>query len=333
MASKIKILAGVIIIILILIASLLYQSYTSVDVTVTDISLGSPPIEVDKGKAILLGAATLATGGAALPYLIEAIEGMNLEINIEARNGGVLPVYIPTVSYDLYINENYVGDGVLDREVTIDPGESELITIYQFINRESLLEVVASIVENDGLADIRVIGEARVSIMGQSFSIPFEQNTTINVYEEVSRALNEFLESYSGDDEDSGQPSSGESEPSVGRLEVSAVYWIHNGEYVYMVPQGSNVTVRVVLTAVGGDVEGPVVIRVKRDLAMMPDEVYLEESEYVSLREGESIVLEFWFIAEDRSGLVFRGYFIEIILPDGSKWTMESDYPPRLEVT
>jgi hypothetical protein len=43
--------------------------------------------------------------------------------------------------------------------------------------------------------------------------------------------------------------------------------------------------------------------------------------------------MEVTFIASDKSGFSFRGYFIEVDFDSwGNSWTMESDYPPRLTV-
>lgn len=333
MPSKAKIAAGIIVALLLLGGGLTYYSYSRIDVYISSVSLASSPIKINTAKALLIGLSAIMTGGLSLPAMIDAIEGINLVIYIKAYNGGILPVYIPTISYDLYINNNYVGEGSSDREVTIQPGDSEIITVYQFIDRDSLLDVAMSIVNNNGEADIKAKGEAKASILGLSFSIPFEKTTTINVYEEIKKALINFLSGQGGGSQGSGQPPTQQPGPQTGRLEVSAIYWVYNGEYVYEVPQGSNVMVKVVLTAVGGDVEGLITVRVKKDLALMPDQVYTEHSEYISLNNGESTTIEFWFTAKDKSGLTFRGYFIEIVLPDGTTWTMESDYPPRLKVT
>jgi len=39
------------------------------------------------------------------------------------------------------------------------------------------------------------------------------------------------------------------------------------------------------------------------------------------------------FVASDKSGFSFRGYFIEVnFVSWDDVWTMESAYPPRLEV-
>jgi hypothetical protein len=53
----------------------------------------------------------------------------------------------------------------------------------------------------------------------------------------------------------------------------------------------------------------------------------------VKLESGQSAELTVVFVASEKSGLLFRGYFIEIdFLYSQRKWTMDDAYPPRLKV-
>ena len=68
-------------------------------------------------------------------------------------------------------------------------------------------------------------------------------------------------------------------------------------------------------------------------MAFFPDEDYVVESYSIILNEGETIDLKVDFTAAEKSGITFRGYFIQVDLDTwGESWTMDSIYPPRLKV-
>jgi len=102
-------------------------------------------------------------------------------------------------------------------------------------------------VENNGWAYIVVDGEARVSLSSLVISIPVEQEAEINVYEEVQKRIEDYLRSEGiiGSDVETGGSASG----GEGEAVVASVLWLYGGRIVYEVPQGSEVTVRVVLRA------------------------------------------------------------------------------------
>lgn len=329
--SAIKKIVAISFILIILGGLGLYYSYSNIEVDVQSISLGYPPVKVDVTKAVLIGVSAILTGGVTLPALLKVIEGINLEIDFEVTNRGFLSIAIPSFNFEVYLNGYYSGIGSTFESITVGPGKSEYLKVKYTITVDQLLSILSSIIENDGYLEIRVKGEAPVKLVGIEFGIPFEKVYNINVYEIIYQQVKNAISQIISQDGSQSKQTVDQGAERTGSINIDSVVWMYRGDITYSVPKGSVVTVLIKLSAYGGDVEGVITVKIKEDLALMPDRVYKEFTESIYLREGESVTLTFEFVAEG-GGLGFRGYFIEIVFPDGSKWTMESSYPPRLKV-
>jgi len=114
---------------------------------------------------------------------------------------------------------------------------------------------------------------------------------------------------------------------------LQSVRWTVNDKVVTEAQQGQTVKAHVQIKAIGGAVKGTVTIRIRKDLALLPDEDYVVQSFQLDLSEGQVAELIVTFSAAQKSGLTFRGYFIQVDFNSwGTKWTIESSYPPRLRV-
>ena len=71
-------------------------------------------------------------------------------------------------------------------------------------------------------------------------------------------------------------------------------------------------------------------MKIRKDLAFMPDEDYAIKTFEIVLNQDEELELILTFYPDEASSLTLRGYFIE--LEGLISWTMESEYPPRLKV-
>ena len=116
----------------------------------------------------------------------------------------------------------------------------------------------------------------------------------------------------------------------VGELALVDAYWVVEGEKTASCKAGDVVEAYVVLKAVGGEVDGYVEVKIKKDRALQPDVDYYAEQFTLKLAEGESTHLVVTFIPDEASSKTLRGYFIE--LEGAISWTMPSEYPPRLKV-
>ena len=63
-------------------------------------------------------------------------------------NNGILPVYIPDLSYDILINDISIGQGYSDVDITINPGQTKEFTSFQNILKSSLSPAVFSIIDS-----------------------------------------------------------------------------------------------------------------------------------------------------------------------------------------
>jgi len=117
-----------------------------------------------------------------------------------------------------------------------------------------------------------------------------------------------------------------------GTLEVINTYWKANGVLISSAEVGNEVEAHIVLRAVDGNFHGSVKIQIRKDLLLAPDVEYTYRTFSLTLPRGESKEFILTFTPDEASSLTLRGYFIEVDF-DGESWTMESAYPPRLEVT
>jgi hypothetical protein len=119
-----------------------------------------------------------------------------------------------------------------------------------------------------------------------------------------------------------------------GNPSITNVWWTINNQIVTVAQQSQTVTAHVVIKAEGGTVNGNVTVHVRKDLALSPDQDFVVQSFSLSLLKDATVEFSVTFTAQDKSGLTFRGYFVQVDLqPWNNTWTMGSSYPPRLNVT
>ena len=119
----------------------------------------------------------------------------------------------------------------------------------------------------------------------------------------------------------------------TGIISISGVYWLVNGKKASTAKLGDSVKACVEVIAQGGAATATVTIDVRKDLAFRPDQSLLKKTFTVSLNPGERKTLCVTFTAQEKSGLLFRGYFIEVKINGVKVYTMPSSYPPRLKVS
>lgn len=121
--------------------------------------------------------------------------------------------------------------------------------------------------------------------------------------------------------------------PTEGTPSLQNVWWTVNNQVVTQSQQGQTVKAHVRIKALGGSVQGTITVRVRKDIAFLPDEDHKVKSFSITLIQDQVIDFTVIFTASEKSGLTFRGYFIQIDFNSwDTTWTMESSYPPRLKV-
>jgi len=171
---------------------LFYYSYTQIHVTLNDASLHSIDFAPLSWSTLLKLGANALTGNW-LSIAIDLVDGINLNLLFGVTNNGLLPVYIPNLSYDLSLNGVNVGKGYATIDGTIYPGHTEEISALQNLKKSSFSPAINSIVSNDGIIELKVRGTAFFKLFGQSIPIPFESTKQISIIDEIKSSLNNEL--------------------------------------------------------------------------------------------------------------------------------------------
>jgi LEA14-like dessication related protein len=131
-----------------------------------------------------------AISGDWLGSAIDLVDGVNLNLFFGLTNNGLLPVYIPDLSYDLLVNDVNVGQGYTTVDATIYPGDIKEIPIVQNFQKSGLSPVMSSIISNDGVMQITVKGTAYFKILGLNIPVPFESAQQISIKDEIENKIN-----------------------------------------------------------------------------------------------------------------------------------------------
>jgi LEA14-like dessication related protein len=172
---------------------LLAYSYTQIHVSLSEVS--SVDIELENlswANLIKLGLDVLS--GNWIEAALDVIAGINLELVFELSNNGLLPVYIPELSYDLSINGIPMGTGNSEINTTINPGETKEIPILQNLQKTSFSPAIESIINTEGVIDVGVSGTAFFELLGQRIPIPFESTRQVSIVDEIQNQLNQQIQ-------------------------------------------------------------------------------------------------------------------------------------------
>jgi len=187
-AKKVGIGIGVIFIIIAIIFGLVAYSYTQIHVSLNDVTFHSIDWTSFSWSTLLKLGLNALTGnwlGAAF----NLIDGINLNLIFGLSNNGILPVYIPDLSYDLSINGVPVGSGDSTVNLTINPGETRELPVLQNFQKSGLDPAVASIVSADGVINLKVSGTAYFKLLGVSIPVPFESTKQVSIVDEIKKRL------------------------------------------------------------------------------------------------------------------------------------------------
>jgi len=172
--------------------SLVAYSYTQITVDIKGVTLDSIDwTSISVSTIIKIGLDVLR--GDWIDSALALIEGINLNFIFQFSNNGILPVHIPDLSYDLSINDVYVGQGHSTINITINPGETKEIPILQNFQRDSLTPTVKSIVDRNGIMDLHISGIAYFKLLILEVPIPFESTYQISIIDEAKIHLDNLL--------------------------------------------------------------------------------------------------------------------------------------------
>jgi hypothetical protein len=164
--------------------ALFAYSYSQVHLQLQNISFENIDWAPASGGTAVSFVGNVITGNS-LGAALALVDGININLNFAASNAGFLPVEIPTVSYDLLINDVNIGRGQNDLSTVIGPGEVKTLPVLQVIKKASVSPALASIVENGGVLKIKATGTAQFMFLGVPIPVPFESTKEISIMDEV----------------------------------------------------------------------------------------------------------------------------------------------------
>jgi len=187
--NKLAIIAIVFLAIVVIILGSFAYSYTHLGVNLNNVEFQSIDWEPISWETLLnLGLNTLS--GNWFNAAFELIQGVNLNLIFGLSNKGLLPVYIPDLYYDVLINNISIGNGVSKINTIINPGETKEIISFQNIQKNSMAPAAISVINSEGVMNIKVKGTAYFQLFGLKIPIPFDSEKQISIYDEVRNKIN-----------------------------------------------------------------------------------------------------------------------------------------------
>jgi hypothetical protein len=116
-----------------------------------------------------------------------------------------------------------------------------------------------------------------------------------------------------------------------GTIEVEEVYWTLDGVRTSSCDVDDIVQAHIKLGALNAALDDDIVIKVRKDLALLPDTNVLTQNHHIFLERNQDTEIVISFSPTEASSALLRGYFIEI--EGDTQWTMPDEYPPRLTVS
>ena len=175
--------------IVVIILGLFVYSYTQLGVSLSKVEFQSIDWEPISWETLLrVGLNTLS--GNWFTAAFDLIHGINLNLIFGLNNNGLLPGYIPDLHYDVLINDVPIGYGDSEINTMINPGETKEIISFQNIQKNSMAPAAISIINADGIMNVKVKGIAYFQLFAWKVPIPFESAKQISIYDEVRNKIN-----------------------------------------------------------------------------------------------------------------------------------------------
>jgi len=187
--NKFAIVGIFFLVIIITILGLFAYSYTQLGVSLSNVEFQSIDWEPISWNVLLkIGLNTLS--GNWFDAAFSLIHGINLNLVFGMSNNGLLPVYIPDLYYDVLINDISIGNGGSKINAVINPGETKETISFQNIQKDSMAPAANSIINAEGIMDVKVKGTAYFQLFGWRIPVPFESSKQISIYDEVRNKIN-----------------------------------------------------------------------------------------------------------------------------------------------
>lgn len=121
-------------------------------------------------------------------------EQITLNLNLKAYNPNKIRAALDGADYEVYLNNVYMGNGSINKKITILPYETKIIKSeinIRYENLNNLLNITKEIVKNNGKVYIMIKGNAYADFIGR-ISFPFKVEKEIDLSEEVVKKIKEL---------------------------------------------------------------------------------------------------------------------------------------------
>ena len=190
LAVTIGIIVGIIIGIVIFLVA---YSYSQIQVNLIDASLA----EIDWTPTTLSDLIKLglnALSGNWISAALSLITGIKVNLIFGLGNHGVIPVYIPDLSYSLFINGVNVGQGQSMVDTTINPGETKQLPVIQDFKSTSFEPVLSSLVSTNGMMELKINGTAYFKLLGITIPVQFQSTKEISLADEIKKHFSDVTQ-------------------------------------------------------------------------------------------------------------------------------------------
>ena len=172
----------------VVILSLVFYSYSQIEFSLNDVSAVEIKLEsLQLSDLIQLSLDTLS--GNWIKLALTIIAEINIGMVFELTNNGFFPVYVPDLTYDLFINGIFIGQGNSEIDTIINPGQSKTIEVFQNLEKNSFSQATDSIIETQGIVNVHVNGTAFFELFGQRIPVPFESTKNISIIDELQKQI------------------------------------------------------------------------------------------------------------------------------------------------
>ncbi len=166
-------------------------SYSQTTGRVGDVTFENLVFRTPSAQTILQISAGLVTGNY-LAFVLSLVQGVHLAISVELTNNGILPIYVPSQSHDVYVNNILVGSGSSSVSALILPSQSYNLTIDETIfTTIDFGQLALSLVQSNGVATVQIIGRSSFLV----FQIPFVLSTNVPLTQILLQKARQLIQS------------------------------------------------------------------------------------------------------------------------------------------
>lgn len=116
--------------------------------------------------------------------LVLMVPAVMVQLNFSMSNGGIIPVYIPSETHQLFVNGILVGTGSSPGG-WIPAGSTVSFSFLQNVSSGELEAVLRSAFSSGGIAEFTIVGTGQVAFIG----IPFTVSGQVNLVAYLSQKL------------------------------------------------------------------------------------------------------------------------------------------------